>query len=154
MEETDKERNIILKLQNNSTCDIQVISSDVDYFTERTNKPPFFKIRNQLNDKELVPDLQFYTRIDFQNLLLSTTTSNGGDNLAGLFLKGGNSLLFSVPFKNFQKGLAIVIPFEFKWETEWTDKKGAFRYGGDTKHLVWFSYYKLPDEIKKELKIK
>lgn len=148
-ERRKKEKQVILRLKNNSTCSIMVISSNTDYFLEKLPSNATLKdfmnrkIRIELIDGEFVPDFDFLTNIQITTDLFIANTSGSGDYKATLFLKGGNSLLFSVPFENFKKKLSVIIPFEFNWESQ----------RGDTHHLIWFPYKKLPEELKGELKI-
>jgi hypothetical protein len=153
-----KENQIILRLRNNSTCPIELISSDVGHFMEKllpnqTAQQVIERMRNpkwrtEIADDELIPALSYYTEFAFYTSLYGGRMSDGGDMVASFKLKGGNSILFAVPFENFKKRLLVLIPFDFVWETE---RRG---YRGDTHHLVWFSYGSLPPEIKQKLKIK
>jgi len=151
-DEGKKEKNIILRLRNNSTCPIIIKSSDDDYFLSPLPSKPTYKdllnrtFRTQLTDGEFIPELEFYTRYEFTDELV-ITSDNSDDTLVVLTLEGGKSVLFAVPFENFKKKLPVIVSFNFDWET----KRGKSYYGGGTHHLVWFSYGKLPEEIWKEI---
>lgn len=156
-----KRKNIILRLKNNSTCSIQLTSADLEHFRVKENFPPntsaqqkIEQIKNpkwrEINNDEFIPRFEFVTELTVYNSLYVQRLSDASDITFSFSLKGGNSILFAVPFKNFEKKLLVLVPFEFKWETN----RAKDSFGGDTHHLIWFSYSNLPDEIKQKLRVK
>jgi hypothetical protein len=153
--ERKDEPHVILRLKNNSTCPIEVISNDVEYFLAALPAKPTFQqvmnreTRTNIIEGELVPDLNFFIRINVSGNWFAEELNESSDTITTPILKGGNSLLFAVPIKNFKKGLIVLVPFKFEWETE-LDKSNV-KFGGGTYHFIWFRYSKLPQELLKKI---
>ena len=151
----EKERSLILRLQNNSTCSIQVSSFAVEHFREPLPPNPtgkdiinrMQKFRSSVEDGELVPGLNFYTKLEFRTYGRQMEPFRGSDMGVGLEITGGKSVLFAVPFENFKKKLLVIIPFDFVWEKERTDYSSIC----NTFHFIHFSYSSLPEKILKEI---
>ena len=153
------ENRVILRLKNNSTCSINVMTTDFRKFVEPLGSKPtvqqlrYQKIRHVILDGELVDGLQIYTSIEFGDSLLTTRTNRDSDMGLGLTLKGNSSLLFAISIEALRKKQLILVPFEFEWET----KPGKFRsekfvrLSGETHHLVWFSYSNLPKDVLSDI---
>jgi hypothetical protein len=151
-------KNVVLKLKNNATCPIMLTTVDPRNFAEKLGPNPTArqrqtqKLRAEIYDGELVPGLRTYTTFNFGEALLTTETNSESDTGVELILKGGRSLLFSVPFESLKEKKLILIPFQFEWETKpakfLSDK---FKLSGETHHLVWFSYSNLPKELLRDI---
>lgn len=135
--------NIEIRLHNNSSCIITILSGSAKKFYKPLPKDPTpsqilnREITYDLPDDVVVPEVQYSyaTQSGYQNNL-------EGDSFFGLNVLGGNSIRIIVPSAQLlinSRGM-IRIPFQYKWERE---KRATFSYSS-VDHFVRFSASEVP----------
>lgn len=128
-------KGVLLRVRNNSNCGIILETS--------TN------VSSEAKDGEKL-SLKYLMKYPTQ---ASTVIGGfGGDVLESVRLRGGHSVLFSVPLENFRKRGDLLLPFNYEWDdglgSEIIFNKGSGKYlRNPVEHYLRFGPLLLPTEM-------
>jgi hypothetical protein len=124
-------KGVLLRVRNNSNCGIILETS--------TNTSDRAKDGEKLSLKYL---MKYPTQ---PSMVMG---GFGGDVLESVGLRGGDSVLFSVPLENFKKKGTLLLPFNYEWEESVIFNKGAGKYlRNPVEHYMRFGPELLPTEM-------
>ncbi|HWS99230.1 MAG TPA: hypothetical protein VN256_03085 [Pyrinomonadaceae bacterium] len=148
---------VLLRLENNSDCAIsfralpgQVRGAAPLSFTIKDGKyvpRPEIRVGPVAHDQEL--DLMYLMRYPGESSLVIDGDFHVAERVR---LYGGNYVFFDVPLKNFKKGGAVLVEYNYDWEDESRiiiEEGRTKRAYATVEHYVRFDPERLPKEILK-----
>lgn len=143
--ESASESSVTLRLHNNTNCNI-LVETDDEFLTRLVRLP------NGGSRLETFADSRDGVRLPLHYLIqnrlrqeVPKAAYGWGDSVYHYEIKSGESALFSIPVKLFQKQLDVVVPFKYSWE----GRPFIGRGHGAVTHFVYFFFDDAPKAVRR-----
>ncbi|HEX5704121.1 MAG TPA: hypothetical protein VFX97_13040 [Pyrinomonadaceae bacterium] len=145
-EGTKPSAEISLRLRNNTTCEI-VIETD-DSIPAQLRRFPNGDVRIEpvIGSADGVRVALHYLVEDRQRQKAPQRGYGWGDSVFSYQVQPGHSVIFRIPRAQLKRGLDIVVPFKYAWETSSAIGMGA----GGVVHRVYFLFDDFPPTALKK----
>jgi hypothetical protein len=138
------EKEVLLRLHNNTDCSIVVETDDKELtgFRRLPNGELLFVPITGSQDGVRLP--LHYLVQDWKHWKMPVPAYGWGDSVFHYTILAGQSVIFSVPLSHFRKRFDVLVPFKFEWEGH---RASINMTSGRVAHRVYFLIEELPRSV-------